>query len=70
MRRPTLLENLVANLEGNVPTWSDLYLPREVAYRYLKAMLGQDLGMDAKAWRAWLDALNSAEGIGDGHDAS
>jgi hypothetical protein len=57
MRRPTLLENLIANLAGTVPTWSDLHLPADAAYRQLKAITGQDLGLDAKAWQEWLDAL-------------
>lgn len=68
MRRPTLLENLIANLAGEVPTWSDLYVPPDIAYGHLKAMTGQDLGLDAERWKQWFDAL-SPEGDGESENA-
>ncbi|MFO0661279.1 MAG: hypothetical protein U0165_15815 [Polyangiaceae bacterium] len=54
MRRPTLLENLIENLAGNVPKWSEAFLPAPLAHQQLKAMTGRDLGDNADAWRAWL----------------
>lgn len=66
MRRPTLLENLVDNLAGNVPKWSESFLPAAVAHQRLKAITGRDLGEDPEAWRTWLLDPEGAEGFDDG----
>ena len=50
------IERLLKNLAGDIPPrMRREYLAPEVAYEKLKLMTGVDFGMDAKAWKAWID---------------
>ena len=53
MWNPT--ETLIANLEEKIPVWSDLYIPKDKAYRYLKHITAQDFADDIEAWKRWFE---------------
>lgn len=49
------IEGLLKNLAGEIPPrMRREYLTPEVAYEKLKAMTGEDFGMDAERWKAWV----------------
>ena len=53
--RHTPIERLLKNLNEEIPPYARReYLTREVAYEKLKAMTGQDFGLDAERWEEWV----------------
>ena len=49
------IEGLLKNLAGEIPPrMRREYLTPDVAYEKLKAMTGEDFGMDADRWKVWV----------------
>lgn len=54
MTHITLRRMLLDNLAGKIPPENRrVYMPPENALDRLRALTGQDFGMDVAAWRAW-----------------
>ena len=56
MSRITPFRRLLMNLRGELPEGRFEFLPPEQALEELRSSTGQDFGMDADAWEAWLRA--------------
>lgn len=53
--RLTPIERLLKNLAGEIPQrMRREYLAPEIAYEKIKAMTGEDFGMDAAKWKTWV----------------
>ena len=53
--RLTPIEGLLKNLGQEIPRYMRReYLTQEDAYEKLKAMTGEDFGMDVECWRSWV----------------
>ncbi len=59
--RLTPIERLLKNLKQEIPPYMRReYLTREVAYEKLKAMTGQDFGLDSEQWETWVQEQEAA----------
>ena len=55
MMRLTPIERLLKNLAGEIPPrMRREFLAVDIAYEKLKAMTGEDFGMDVERWRSWV----------------
>ena len=51
------------NLKGEIPAYMRReYMPKEQALEMLKAMTGQDFGLDVQRWEEWI-AEQEATGV-------
>jgi len=59
--RLTLIERLLKNLKQEIPPYMRReYLTRDVAYEKLKAITGQDFGLESDQWEAWVQTQETA----------
>jgi hypothetical protein len=59
--RLTPVKGLLKNLKGEIPAYVRReFLPKELAYEKLKAITGQDFGLDSIKWEAWVREQESA----------
>lgn len=52
----TLMERLLMNLEGKIPSSLEGFIDPETARNHLVQMTGRDFGLDAAKWREWLSS--------------
>lgn len=53
--RLTPIERLIKNLASEIPPYMRReYLAPEVAHEKIKAMTGEDFGMDVAKWKTWV----------------
>jgi hypothetical protein len=56
MSRLTLCQILLKNLEQKIQNGRRDYMTQDEAIKELKALTGQDFGLDATRWKQWLKA--------------
>lgn len=55
------IERLLKNLKGEIPAYMRReHMSKDAAYQELKAMTGQDFGLDVRRWEAWIKEQEAA----------